>query len=369
MVAMSGGVDSSVAACLLHEQGYQVIGFFMRTGVESPSPAAGQERHRGCCSATDAADARWVAGRLGVSFYALNFENEFDTLIDYFVEEYKNGRTPNPCVHCNNRLKFGRIVDYAHTVDANLIATGHYARIGQRAGQPILRRAVDRTKDQSYVLNGLDRSILQRLIFPLGELTKEQVRAEARRFDLPMHDKPDSVEICFVPDRNYARVVRERAPEAFRQGAVVDQQGREVGRHDGIANFTIGQRRGLGIALGLPIYVTHLDSENNRVTVGEKAALYHRALQAVRVNWLIDPPATPWRANVQIRYQHSAAPATIYSAEPGQMQAIFDEPQMAITPGQAVAVYDDDDCLGGGWIRLAQQPAATAESTITPATP
>ncbi len=356
VVAMSGGVDSSVAACLLHEQGYEVVGFFMRSGVTAQSPQEPDDRHRGCCSASDAADARLVAGKLGVHFYALNFQDEFDGLIDYFAREYKNGRTPNPCVVCNDRLKFGKILDYARSIDADMIATGHYARVARREGRAILRRAIDRHKDQSYVLFGLERTVLQRVMFPLGEMTKDEVRAEGRRWGLANCDKPDSVEICFVPDQDYARVVRERAPQAFATGAVVDQQGEVVGEHQGVANYTVGQRRGLGIAFGLPIYVTHLDAASNTVTVGPREALMHRGLAADQANWLIDPPRAALRVHAQIRYQHRAAPATVTSRNGGDFEVVFDEAQSAITPGQAVALYDGDDCLGGGWIQRSFDP-------------
>ncbi len=351
VVAMSGGVDSSVAACLLHEQGYEVVGFFMRTGVQHDRPEDPPDRHRGCCSATDAADARYVAGKLGINFYALNMQRDFDRIIDYFTEEYKSGRTPNPCVVCNHRLKFGKLVGYAKSIDADLIATGHYARIGRRNGRNVLRRAVDRGKDQSYVLFGLNRAVLNRVIFPLGELTKEQVREQARRFDLPVCDKPDSVEICFVPDRDYAGLIRARDPHAFAPGEVVDSAGKVVGVHQGIAHYTIGQRRGLGIAFGLPIYVTKLDAAANTVTVGPRQALLKRGLVADQVNWLIDPPTEPVRLTAQIRYQHKAAPATVELYEGGQVRVLFDEPQSAITPGQAVVLYDGEVCLGGGWIQ------------------
>jgi len=352
VVAMSGGVDSSVAACLLREQGYEVIGLFMRVGVAAPESDAPPEQrsHQGCCSAADAADARFVAGMLGIPFYALNFRDEFERIIDYFVDEYRVGRTPNPCVVCNQDLKFGRLVSYADAVGANFIATGHYARMGRREGRPCLLRAVDRRKDQSYVLFGLDRGVLDRVLFPVGHLTKEAVRREAARFGLPLCNKPDSVEICFVPDRDYARLVRERRPEAFRPGEVTDAHGRVLGRHDGLPQFTIGQRRGLRIAAGQPIYVTRLNVLENRVVVGPREALRHRGLVAAGLNFLADPPASPFRADVQIRYQHQAAPAAVERFGSGRARVIFDEPQSAATPGQAVVFYDGDAVLGGGWI-------------------
>ena len=390
VVAMSGGVDSSVAACLLVEQGYEVMGLFMRTGLKDPkssgsaegheSPAAQGEksasRHQGCCSASDAADARFVAGMLGIPFYALNFEREFDTLIDHFADEYARGRTPNPCIVCNDRLKFGRIVEYADAVGARYIATGHYARVGRReapvenrchkrapienpgseledssgGGQTVLMRGRDEKKDQSYVLFGLDRAILQRVLFPVGELTKDEARAIARRFNLPNCDKPDSVEICFAPDRDYARVVCQRRPEAFAEGDVIDGDGRVLGRHKGVPHYTVGQRRGLGIAAGVPIYVTRLDVEKNTVTVGEGDALMHSALVADRAGFQVDPPDGPFRAEVKIRYLHKAAPATVEPLDGERVRVVFDKPQRAIAPGQAVVFYDGDVVLGGAWI-------------------
>ncbi len=353
VVAMSGGVDSSVAACALHEQGYEVVGFFMRTGAADDPADITEDRHRGCCSARDAGDARYVAGKLGIHFYALNFQQDFDGIIDYFAREYRRGRTPNPCVMCNDRLKFGKLIDYARSIGAARIATGHYARIGRRGGRPILRRAVDRAKDQSYFLFGLQRAVLPQVLFPLGDLTKDQVRAEARRFDLPICDKPDSVEICFVPDRDYARVVADRQPEGFRPGPVVDAAGRTVGAHGGVARYTIGQRRGLGIALGLPIYVTGIDAASNTVQVGPREALLKSALIAERVNWLIEPPRSEMRIQARIRYQHTPAPATAECLDAQRVRVCFDTPQPAVTAGQAVVFYDGDDCLGGGWIDTA----------------
>jgi len=354
---MSGGVDSSVAACLLKEQGYDITGLFMRVGAEisetdGPSPASGQARQRqGCCSASDAADARYVAGLLNVPFYVLNFKDDFDELMDYFADEYAVGRTPNPCVVCNQRFKFGKILDYADAIGATCVATGHYARIDRSGGAPSLRRALDAQKDQTYVLFGLRRELLDRVLFPLGDLTKDAVRDEARRRGLPNCDKPDSVEICFVPDQDYAGVVKRRRPDAFREGDVVDQQGRTVARHAGVANFTIGQRRGLGIAAGTPIYVTRLDATTNTVTVGSKPDLLNDRLWADGVNLLETPTSQIFRAEVKIRYLHRAAPASVTILPGGFARVDFDEPQSAITPGQAVVFYDRDVVIGGGWIR------------------
>jgi len=359
VVAMSGGVDSSVAACLLVEQGYEVVGLFMRVGVSEPVPAAtgaatAARPHQGCCSASDAADARFVAGLLGIPFYVLNFQADFEGLIRQFADEYAAGRTPNPCVHCNDKLKFGRLVQYADAVAADYVATGHYARL-ERSGVGIrMLRGRDARKDQSYVLFGVKPAVLPRVLFPVGELTKAEVREVARRRGLPNCDKPDSVEICFVPDRDYARVVRERRPEAFTTGDVIDEAGRKVGEHKGLPHYTIGQRRGLRIAMGVPIYVTELRTEDNTVRVGDSDALLRKALIADRVNYLAEPPECPFRAQVKVRYLHTAADATVHPLGADSVRVVFDEPQRAIAPGQAAVFYDGDAVLGGGWIRCAE---------------
>jgi len=354
VVAMSGGVDSSVAALLLKEQGYDVVGLFMRHGTHEPQSTIDHRqsaiRHQGCCSASDAADARFVAGMLGVPFYALNFENEFDGLIDYFADEYANGRTPNPCVVCNSKLKFGRIADYADAVGATYIATGHYATIQERDGQRRLVRARDSQKDQSYVLFGIGRQMLDRALFPIGELTKTEVRDMARDRGFPNCDKPDSVEICFVPDRDYARVVRHRRPDAFQEGDVVNERGGVIGRHQGVGHYTIGQRRGLRIALGTPVYVTQISVADRTVTLGRPDGLYRRELIAERVTWLVDPPTATVKAEVKIRYLHEAAAASIEPLSGDRVRVVFDDPQKAITPGQAAVIYDGAVVSGGGWI-------------------
>ncbi len=366
---MSGGVDSSVAACLLHEQGYDVVGVFMRLGATEdervPAEACATtgsnglslpihaDKHRGCCSASDAGDARYVAGQLGIPFYSLNFEEEFGRLKQYFADEYAAARTPNPCVRCNQWLKFGRLMDYAATVKADLIATGHYARVNVESGRPRLFRARDDAKDQSYVLFGVAPETLRCTLFPLGDLTKDEVRAMARRWNLPVHDKPESQDICFAPDRDYARVVRRYREDAFVPGEIRHVDGRVLGRHEGLAHFTVGQRRGLRVAVGHPIYVTDLDVETATVTVGPQESVLFATATASDVCWLRDPPTQPFRAVVRIRYNHEATPATVAPLADGRIEARFDEPQWAVTPGQALVFYRGDEVLGGGWIEKA----------------
>jgi tRNA-uridine 2-sulfurtransferase len=361
LVAMSGGVDSSVAAGLLVEQGYDVLGVFMRMGnrhlpaecssaASSPSDQPLAIPRQGCCSAADAADARAVAGRLGIPFYVLNFEEDFARLIDYFADEYAAARTPNPCVRCNEWLKFGRLAAYADAVNAGLIATGHYARVHAEGGRPRLLRGRYRVKDQSYVLFSVSPAILRRTLFPLGELTKEEVRGHARRFGLALHDKPESQDICFVPDGDYTPIVRARRPEAIKPGVIRHVDGRILGEHDGLIRFTIGQRHGLGVATGAPVYVTDLNAATGEVVVGPREALQSPTARASDVKWLADEPTAPIRASVQIRYLHSAAPAIVEPQSGGRVLVRFDEPQAAVTPGQAIVFYDGDEVIGGGWI-------------------
>jgi tRNA-uridine 2-sulfurtransferase len=351
LLAMSGGVDSSVAAVLLKEQGYDVVGLFMRTGVhQSPDSRLPtlDSRQRGCCSAVDAGDARRVADRLDIPFYAFDFEEDFGRIIDYFADEYIAGRTPNPCVMCNTWLKFGKLWDFAQQIGADRIATGHYARAEN--GQ--LFRATDPDKDQSYVLFGIRREILDRLLFPLGGFHKADVRALARKSNLGVAEKPDSVEICFVPDGNHAAVVKSRRPDANTAGEIVDESGVLVGTHDGYERFTIGQRKGLGVAAGTRRYVLDIVPETRTVVLGDPEKLRASGLEASRVNWLIDEPHEI-RCEGKIRYRHTPVAATVTLTDDGGAVVHFDEQQTAVTPGQAVVFYDGDRVLGGGWIEKA----------------
>lgn len=360
---MSGGVDSSVAAALLLREGYEVVGCFMRLGspgetldelipVETCDPRKLKIGHQGCCSINDAKDAQLVAAKLGISFYVLNFKRDFGRVIDYFTAEYNAGRTPNPCVRCNDWLKFGKLDDYARSIDASAVATGHYARVETIDGRPALLRGVDRAKDQSYVLFGSPLEHLGRMMLPIGGFVKPQIRQLARELDLPVFDKPDSQEICFVPDMDYAGMLKKRTPEAFAPGNILDEQGNEVGRHQGHQHFTIGQRRGVGVALGYPIYVVDKNPATNTVTIGPRESLAAAGLLADQVNWLIDPPtAGPIRCQAKIRYNSLPVPAQVHATGADELSVRFDEPQFAVAPGQAVVCYSGDRLLGGGWIK------------------
>jgi tRNA-specific 2-thiouridylase len=348
VLAMSGGVDSSVAALLLLAQGYDVIGIFMRTGAGVEDV---ERRAKTCCSVADALDARNVADRLDIPFYALDFERDFARIEDYFAEEYLAGRTPNPCVMCNIWLKFGKLWSYGKQVGADYVATGHYARVALASdGTPRVGRGLDRGKDQSYVLFGLKRELLPHVLFPVGGYAKSEIRSIARAHDLPIHDKPDSQEICFVPDDDHVAFVRERRGERETAGAVVDADGTVLGRHSGFEAFTIGQRRGLGIALGTPRYVVQIEPATRKVTLGPKASLEKAGLTAARFNWQGEKPSGPVHCMAQIRAQHRAVPATVEALDDERARVTFGAPQSAIAPGQVVTVYQDDLVYGGGWI-------------------
>ena len=361
VVAMSGGVDSSVAAALLAEQGHDVIGLSMQLYDQ----AEGQSSFGSCCSIDGLHDARRVAAAINIPHYVMNFERQFqEQVVSNFVNEYVAGRTPLPCAHCNGDLKFATLAERAASFGADAVATGHYARVeairlpGEDGGgsQPmrhVLKRGIDASKDQSYFLFSLTQAQLARAVFPVGDRPKTAVRAYARLRNLPVADKPDSQEICFIPDHDYRGFVEKQRPDTPRAGQFVDERGAVVGAHEGVHRFTVGQRRGLGLRSspsGTPLYVLALRPAERQVVVGPKSSLERTTLQASDVNWLIETPTVPIRAAVQIRHRHQAAPATVRATAPGQATVTFDTPQIAITPGQAAVFYDGEIVLGGGWI-------------------
>ncbi len=369
LLAMSGGVDSSVAAALLKDEGYEVVGAFMRLGSpgetldelvpagEACSTDAPKLHKQGCCSVGDAADARLVAAELDIPLYVLNFRKDFRRVIDYFVDEYARGRTPNPCVRCNDWLKFGRLHDHAEHIGADFVASGHYARIGEIDGRRTLLRGKDTSKDQSYVLFGIPSDQLASTLLPIGDYeTKQEVRDLAHRFGLPVFNKPDSQEICFVPDNDYASFVERERPELVQaSGEIRDRDGNVLGEHDGQHRFTIGQRRKVGVALGYPIYVVDKDPQTNTVTIGGEEDLLATECIVGEANWLTDIGVDWSECLARHRYNGEAAPARfrISPDKPGEFSVEFEVPQRAVTPGQAMVIYDStmpDRVLGGGWI-------------------
>ena len=356
VVGMSGGVDSSVAAALLVEQGYEVIGVTLRVWPwrEREDP---RERFGSCCSPEAVDDARQVARRLGIPYYLLNHEREFDrAVITDFASEYVAGRTPSPCVVCNRDVKFGTLLRRAWAWEAEAVATGHYARIARdpTGGRFLVRRGRDARKDQSYFLWPLTQAQLAAARFPVGDLTKEEVRAKARTLGLVTADKPESQEICFIPEGDYRSFLRRRIPEAFRPGPIVDRRGHVLGTHEGIASYTVGQRRGLGISADRPFYVLEVDPERNAVVVGEGSELETDQLIAIQVNFIpFDRLDGARRVSAKIRRSHAPAAATLYPAGSDRVRVEFDVPQRAVTPGQSVVFYDGDLVVGGGIISRA----------------
>jgi tRNA-specific 2-thiouridylase len=362
-VAMSGGVDSSAAAAILKEQGHELVGFTMqlwdqRRGINTDEN--GDPLPSRCCSLDDVYDARRVAEELGFPFYVLNLERDFERdVVQPFVTSYLNGETPIPCVACNSRLKFASLDRLAVSLGCEKVATGHYARVefDPSTNRYKLLRGLNQQKDQSYFLWELTQSQLSRAMFPLGDISKPEARDAARRHGLAVAEKKESQEICFVPDGDYAGFIdrylesegeTNRLPGA---GEIVDTTGRVIGQHSGIQRYTIGQRRGIGIADERPLYVISLDVEKNQVVVGADQALLKSAFVAAGVNWVaFDNPVEPVRAEVRVRYRHTAAPATITPLENNRARVVFDEPQRAITPGQATVFYSGDEVVGGGWI-------------------
>jgi tRNA-specific 2-thiouridylase len=353
---MSGGVDSSVAAWLLREQGHEVIGVFMRHGQEAENACptiAGKRRKQGCCSAADAADARRVADMLGLPFYVLNFQQEFQRIVDYFAAEYTAGRTPNPCIVCNTWLKFGKLFEYADSIGAEYVATGHYARLEKMAdGEIALCRGRDETKDQSYVLFDVRRGLLGRLKFPLGGHRKEEIRRIASDLDLRVAAKRDSQEICFIPDQDHAGFIRRRADYVDTSGDIVATDGKVVGKHKGLEHFTIGQRKGLHVALGQPRYVIRIEKGTRRIVIGVREDLARSELVAAKANWLLKEgiSANPLPCQVKVRYRGNSYPALVEANGTDRIRIRFQDSCYGIAPGQAAVCYQDKRVIGGGWI-------------------
>ena len=349
VVAMSGGVDSSVAAALLVEQGYEVVGMMMRLWSD---PALGGSEHNRCCTPQQMSDARRIADKLDIPFYVLDTKDIFrKKVVQFFIDGHRNGNTPNPCFECNRHIRFEWLLNHALALDADYLATGHYARIDQDAsGRHRLRSGLDSNKDQSYVLSVMGQSQLARTMFPVGDYPKGEVRQLAKSFDLDVESKRDSQDLCFLGNSDYRQFLRLHAPEVMSSGPIVRRDGDILGEHQGLANYTIGQRKGLGVSFAEPLYVLEMNADSNALVVGTKGELGRDWLQATRMNWVSGTaPQHAFRAEVKIRYKSNPQPARV---EPNDdcMSVIFDEPQRDITPGQAAVVYQGDICLGGGVI-------------------
>jgi len=348
---MSGGVDSSTAAWLLKEEGYEVIGATMCIGMMDQA-RGGPAR---CCGLADIEDARRVALQLEIPFYVFQLREEFEKeVIQYFCEEYARGRTPNPCILCNEKVKFGSFLKKALQLEADFIATGHYARLDfdRGVGHYFLRRGVDRKKDQSYVLFSLTQGQLRRTLFPLGNYRKDEVRKRALQSGLRVHDKPESQEVCFIPESSYHSFLSERLEKSFGPGPIVDQKGNVLGKHKGIPFYTVGQRRGLRLAKGKPLYVIRIDREKNVIVVGREDEVYGDTFVVDSLNWTVPREMVPFHhLRVKIRYNHPGSEASLSARGEDELEVKFNSPQKAITPGQAAVFYDGETVLGGGWIK------------------
>ena len=349
LIAMSGGVDSSVAAYIMKESGFDCVGCTMKLYSNAD---AGMSKDRTCCSLDDVEDARSVASRLGIPYYVFNFSDDFkEKIICKFIRSYECGRTPNPCIDCNRYMKFAKFCERAKILGCDFVVTGHYARIYKEGEKFVLKKALDESKDQSYVLYNLTQELLAHVRFPLGELEKTKTRAIAEKCGFINANKPDSQDICFVPDGDYARVIELNTGKTYPPGDFIDKDGNVLGRHKGIIHYTIGQRKGLGISAPTPLYVTKIDTENNTVTLGESADLFSDTAVADDFNFISgDVPTEPFRCAAKIRYRQKEQPATAYPLHDGRVKLVFDAPQRAITPGQAAVLYNGDTVIGGGTI-------------------
>jgi tRNA-specific 2-thiouridylase len=351
VVAMSGGVDSSTTAWLLKEKGYEVIGATMCIGMRDKV----QEAPARCCGLADIEDARRVALQLEIPYYVLHLREEFEKeVIQYFCDEYINGRTPNPCIICNERVKFGSFLKKALELESDFIATGHYVRLdfNERTGRYLLKKGVDRRKDQSYVLFSLTQDQFRHTLFPLGEHRKEEVRKKALQLNLRVHDKPESQEVCFIQESSYHSFLSERLKESVEPGPIIDKEENVLGKHKGIPFYTIGQRRGLRLAKRKPLYVIGIDRKRNALIVGEEREVYGDTFIVNSVNWINSQEEPPsFSAQVKIRYNHPGAEALISPKGKSEVKVEFKTPQKAITPGQAAVFYDGETVLGGGWIK------------------
>ncbi len=354
---MSGGVDSSVAAALLVEQGYDVIGMMMRLWSE---PTVDGGAHNRCCTPEQMHDARRIADKLGIPFYVLDTQDVFrNTVVEYFIDQHRRGVTPNPCIECNRHIRFTYLLENALALDADYLATGHYAQVTQAEdGTYQLRKGLDEAKDQSYVLSVLHQRHLKHVLFPVGVYPKTQVRQIAERFGLPTASKKDSQDLCFLGDGDYRRFLTVHAPDMMQPGPIALTDGSVIGEHTGLPNYTIGQRKGLGVTYPKPLYVVAMNPYRNTLIVGEREELGLDRLTAKRVNWVSDtPPAVPFRAEVKIRYKAKPQSAMVEPLLDGRMRVIFDKPQRDITPGQGVVVYDGTLCMGGGIIEDVNIPS------------
>lgn len=352
MLGMSGGVDSSVAAAVLKEQGYEVVGVTMQIWPDMQEEV--RQTQGGCCSLSAVDDARRVADKLGINYYVLNFKDVFqEKVIDYFTEEYLKGRTPNPCIACNRFVKFETMLMKAVSMGMDYIATGHYARImyDNPTGRYLLKKSATDQKDQTYALYTMTQEQLSRTLFPIGEFEKDQVRAMARELELSVASKPDSQEICFVDDNNYGRYISENTNTEIKEGYFVDTQGNRLGMHKGIIHYTVGQRKGLGITFGKPMFVVTINPESNTVVLGNADEVFSSSLTASDLNFIsINELNDDMRVKAKIRYSAREASATISPLPDKKAKVVFDEPQRAITPGQSIVFYDEDTVIGGGVI-------------------